>query len=111
MTTISVPKPIGVDFRKHPRRDSQQPGNPLREKTTTTRTVTTAGGVFAPGHLGELTQIVDFALVDAVPEETGAREKWLPLDGRHEGTSPKRYEGKVPTHPPTDPVTRIRMWR
>ncbi|MFJ1998744.1 transposase domain-containing protein [Streptomyces asiaticus] len=27
--------------------------------------------VFAPGHLGELTQVVDFALVDAVVEETG----------------------------------------
>jgi hypothetical protein len=79
MTTISAPTPLGVDFRNHPRRDSQQPGNPLREKSVTTRTVTTARGVYAPGHLGELTQIVDFALVDAVLEETGARAKRLRL--------------------------------
>ncbi|PNE39526.1 hypothetical protein AOB60_00880 [Streptomyces noursei] len=44
-----------------------------------TRTVEAAGGVFAPGHLGELTRIVDFALVDAVLEETGTREKRLRL--------------------------------
>lgn len=36
-------------------------------------------GVFAPGHLGELTQVIDFALVDAVLEETGARERRLRL--------------------------------
>jgi hypothetical protein len=35
--------------------------------------------VYAPGHLGELTQLVDFDLVDAVLEETGAREKRLRL--------------------------------
>jgi hypothetical protein len=51
----------------------------LQEKSVITRTITTASGVYAPGHLGELTQIVDFALVDAVLEETGAREKRLRL--------------------------------
>ncbi|WP_420716597.1 transposase domain-containing protein [Streptomyces sp. H27-H1] len=35
--------------------------------------------MYAPGHLGELTQIVDFALVDAVIDETGSREKRLRL--------------------------------
>jgi hypothetical protein len=35
--------------------------------------------VYAPGHLGELTQIVDFALVDAVLEETRSQEKRLRL--------------------------------
>ncbi|WP_258044634.1 transposase domain-containing protein [Streptomyces sp. SM11] len=35
--------------------------------------------MFAPGHLGELTQIVDFALVDAVLEETGTVERRLRL--------------------------------
>lgn len=35
--------------------------------------------MYAPGHLGELTQIVDFALVDAVLEETGMRERRLRL--------------------------------
>jgi hypothetical protein len=44
----------------------------LQEKSVITREVAVAGGVFAPGHLGELIQIVDFALVDAVLEETGA---------------------------------------
>jgi len=36
-------------------------------------------GVYAPGHLGELTQIIDFDLVDAVLEESGAREKRVRL--------------------------------
>ncbi|MEV0401064.1 transposase domain-containing protein [Actinoallomurus sp. NPDC050550] len=33
--------------------------------------VRVAAGVFAPGHLGELTQVVPFELVDAVLAETG----------------------------------------
>ena len=40
-----------------------------------TRTITVAAGVLAPGHLGELTRVVPFELVDAVVEEAGAREK------------------------------------
>ncbi|HEX5298998.1 MAG TPA: IS4 family transposase [Streptosporangiaceae bacterium] len=43
------------------------------------RTITVAAGVFAPGHLGELTRIVPFELVDAVLEEAGARERRLRL--------------------------------
>jgi len=31
-----------------------------------TRTVTVAAGVFAPGHLGELTRLVPFEMVDDV---------------------------------------------
>lgn len=38
---------------------------------TLTRTVTVAAGVFAPGHLGELTRVIPFELVDAVLAETG----------------------------------------
>ena len=38
--------------------------------TAITRTVTVAGGRFAPGHLGELTAVVPFELVDAVLAET-----------------------------------------
>ena len=34
------------------------------------RAVTVAGGRFAPGHLGELTQQVPFEMVDAVLEQT-----------------------------------------
>ncbi len=41
------------------------------------RTVAVAGGVFAPGHLGELTQVVPFELVDAVLAETGRTERRL----------------------------------
>jgi hypothetical protein len=51
----------------------------LQEKSVITRTFEAAGGVFAPGHLGELTQLVDFELVDAVVAETGVREKRLRL--------------------------------
>jgi hypothetical protein len=36
-----------------------------------TRSITVAEGVFAPGHLGELTQHAPFELVDAVLTETG----------------------------------------
>ncbi|NGO13793.1 IS4 family transposase [Streptomyces sp. HC44] len=38
--------------------------------TAITRTVTVAAGRFAPGHLGELTAVVPFELVDAVLAET-----------------------------------------
>ena len=39
---------------------------------------TAAGaGVFAPGHLGELTGLVPFELVDAVLAESGGRERRL----------------------------------
>ena len=37
---------------------------------TITRTVTAATGVYAPGHLGELTQYLPFELVDDVLEQT-----------------------------------------
>ena len=47
--------------------------------TTITRTITVAARVFAPGHVGELTRVVPFELVEAVLEETGAREKRLRL--------------------------------
>jgi hypothetical protein len=43
------------------------------------RTIMVAAGAFAPGHLGELTRIVPFDLVDAVLEEAGARERRLRL--------------------------------
>ena len=40
------------------------------DKCVIDRAVTVAGGRFAPGHLGELTQQVPFEMVDAVLEET-----------------------------------------
>lgn len=51
----------------------------MLEKSVITRTIETARGVFAPGHLGELTQIVDFTLVDAVLEETRAVQRRVRL--------------------------------
>ncbi len=47
--------------------------------TTITKTITVAAGVFAPGHLGELTWQVPFELADAVLEETRATERRLRL--------------------------------
>jgi len=38
-----------------------------------------AAGVFAPGHLGELTRVVPFELVDEVLAEAGGRERRLRL--------------------------------
>jgi Insertion element 4 transposase N-terminal len=42
-----------------------------------TREIAVAEGVFAPGHLGELTQIVPFEMVDAVLSECGAAQRRL----------------------------------
>ena len=44
---------------------------------TLTRTSTVAAGLFAPGHLGELTQYTPFELVDAVLAETGRVQQRL----------------------------------
>jgi Insertion element 4 transposase N-terminal/Transposase DDE domain len=41
------------------------------------RTVRVAAGVFGPGHLGELTQIVPFEMVDAVLAETRGMQRRL----------------------------------
>jgi hypothetical protein len=47
----------------------------LLAHTVITRVVRAAGGVFAPGHLGELTRIVPFEMVDAVLAECGKHER------------------------------------
>jgi len=46
---------------------------------TITRAVTVAGGVFAPGHLGELTQYLPFELVDDVLAQTRTVQRRLRL--------------------------------
>jgi hypothetical protein len=51
----------------------------LSDHCDITRKITVAAGVFAPGHLGELTQIIDFDLVDAVAEETGSVQRRVRL--------------------------------
>ena len=40
-----------------------------------TRRIVVAGGVFAPGHLGELTRIIPFEMVDAVLGDCGAVQR------------------------------------
>jgi hypothetical protein len=50
---------------------------PSQSTVSVSRTVTVASGVFAPGHLGELTQVIPFELVDAVLEETSAVQRRL----------------------------------
>jgi Insertion element 4 transposase N-terminal/Transposase DDE domain len=53
----------------------------LEDQCVITREITVAAGVFAPGHLGELTQIVPFEMVDQALAATGttqARTRVLP---------------------------------
>jgi Insertion element 4 transposase N-terminal/Transposase DDE domain len=45
--------------------------------TTITRAVTVAAGVFAPGHLGELTQYLPFELVDDILAQTRTAQRRL----------------------------------
>ena len=45
--------------------------------TTITRAVTVAAGVFAPGHLGELTQYLPFELVDDILQQTKTVQRRL----------------------------------
>jgi len=45
--------------------------------TAITKTIRVAAGVFAAGHLGELTWQVGFDLVDAVLQDTKTQEKRL----------------------------------
>ncbi len=47
--------------------------------TTVMTVITVAAGVFAPGHLGELTRIIPFELADAVLEEEGGLERRVRL--------------------------------
>jgi hypothetical protein len=46
---------------------------------TIAKTITVAAGVFAPGHLGELTQVIPFELVDGVLADCGAAQRRLRL--------------------------------
>lgn len=49
----------------------------MSDQCVITREVTVARGLFAPGHLGELTRIVPFEMVDAVLAETCAVQQRL----------------------------------
>ena len=50
---------------------------PKSATITVTRAITVAADVYAPGHLGELTQIVPFEMVDEILEETRTVEQRL----------------------------------
>jgi hypothetical protein len=49
----------------------------LEDQCVITRQITVAAGVFAPGHLGELTQIVPFEMVDQALAATGTTQARL----------------------------------
>ncbi|MBW8707079.1 hypothetical protein MBT84_46355 [Streptomyces sp. MBT84] len=53
---------------------------PVQSSTVTlTSSITVADGIFAPGHLGELTRQLPFELVDDVLERTGGTQRRLRL--------------------------------
>lgn len=54
-------------------------GAPLLEQAAITRTLGTAAGVFVPGHIGELTRIIPFEMVDELLTETGAVQRGVRL--------------------------------
>ncbi|MFF0393430.1 transposase domain-containing protein [Kitasatospora sp. NPDC004615] len=49
------------------------------EQAAISRTFGVAAGVFAPGHIGELTRIVPFEMVDEVLTQTGAVQRRVRL--------------------------------
>jgi IS5 family transposase len=51
----------------------------LSDQIAITRTVTVAAGRFAPGHLGELTQLIPFEMVDEVLAATGRLQQRVRL--------------------------------
>src|SRR5262249_57389496 len=69
---------------------------PLSGQCVITREIAVAEGVFAPGHLGELTQIVPFEMVDDVPRNTVLRVSLR----RPAGTSAAARGGDGPAGPP-----------
>jgi hypothetical protein len=65
---------------------------------TVTRSSKVAAGVYAPGHLGELTQVIPFELVDAVLEETGRTQQRLRDLPSRVGVSYLRARALFPDH-------------
>ncbi|MFD8202439.1 transposase domain-containing protein [Streptomyces sp. NPDC059701] len=51
----------------------------MPQNSVSVRSGATALDVYAPGHLGELTDIIDPELIGAVLEDTGARQQRLRL--------------------------------
>ncbi|MFF5393314.1 hypothetical protein ACFY5H_34270 [Streptomyces sp. NPDC013012] len=72
-----APNPVDVGSkvpveRRCPSDKSFTAGAPLSGQCVITREIAVAEGVYAPGHLGELTQIVPFDMVDTVLAECAA---------------------------------------
>jgi hypothetical protein len=65
------------------------------------RSTTVAAGVYAPGHLGELTQYVPFELVDDLLEQTGSVQRRL-------RELPSRVGGALRARDGDVPVARVR---
>lgn len=62
-------------MRSSSKTSSPPPGAPLSTDCVITRVVRVAGGRFAPGHVGELTRIVPFEMVDAALVEARAVQR------------------------------------
>src|SRR6185437_3849853 len=72
----------GGPVRRVSTKISPSQGPPLRAQSVIssavvaiTRTIMVAPGVLAPGHLGELTRVVPFELVDCLVDDARARER------------------------------------
>ncbi|KAB8192531.1 hypothetical protein FH608_023785 [Nonomuraea phyllanthi] len=48
----------------------------MENKSVINRTLVVASGAFAPGHLGELTQLVPFEMVDEALQQRPRPGKW-----------------------------------
>lgn len=57
--------------------ESLTTGAPLTGHLVITREIAVAEGPFSPGHLGELTQLVPFEMVDAALVECGVAQRRL----------------------------------
>lgn len=68
--------PAQSDTSSPPARSTATPTSAVGT-TAITRTVTVAAGVFAPGHLGELTRYLPFELVDDVLAQTRTMQRRL----------------------------------
>src|SRR5262249_24230836 len=62
----------GVPARTASTKIAVSHGTPLGTQSVITRTVAVAGGRFAPGHLGEMTQLLPFEMVDEALVQTRA---------------------------------------
>ena len=62
---------------------SPPPGTPLSTDSVITQVARVAGGRFAPGHVGELTRVVPFEMVDAaLVESRGQQQRVRDLPSR-----------------------------